>query len=625
MTKDSKEPLGRSFAALRETVQNLPGAPLFALFLLAWVILFTFLGNSTLGYFHLPSLLGWMSNAYATAEDDAHGYLLPYVVLALLWWKRAELAVLPKRIWPPALAFLALALLIHFAGYAGQQTRISIVAFYAGIWFLVGLVWGPSVMRHTFFPFCLLSFTVPLAAISDTLTFPLRHLATTITVKITQIVLGMNVHQVGTQIFDPSGRYTYEVAAACSGIRSLTMLAVITAVYAFVMFTKPWKRLLILACSVPLAILSNVLRLMTIIIASETVSAKAGEYVHDSTLISLLPYVIGFAGVFLTGRWIKEDRDIDMRELAIPLFAALAVSLVLQELFPVHGACPAVMVFPFAAVVVLGLLGAARNIIPALRAGALTAVVTLLLIIVTGAAVQHRAEIQRLGAPGVKLQREDMFALDPATTNRTLVSTQAVALPTNLVGYTSYPLPLLQIVHKMLPKDTTFGQRRYVAQDGFMVDNMVVLMGTDRTSIHRPQICLTGQGLQIVSQELDFVRMHDPHPYDLPVMKLKFKGRRMTQEGNEVTTQGVFVYWFVSDQNLTAEHGNRMMRMAYKLIRTGVLERWAYVITMAPCPPGGEELAYDRIKDFIRTSVPQYQVTSGAPIQPASTRADAKP
>ena len=54
--------------------------------------------------------------------------LIPFVVLGLFWWKRKEIMAVPKSPWWPASALLALALLIHGAGFMVQQTLISAAA-----------------------------------------------------------------------------------------------------------------------------------------------------------------------------------------------------------------------------------------------------------------------------------------------------------------------------------------------------------------------------------------------------------------------------------------------------------------------------------------------------------------
>ena len=49
--------------------QRLPNKGLFFVLLVAWLSLFHFLGNSTLGYIPTPSLLSWMRAAYSSTGD----------------------------------------------------------------------------------------------------------------------------------------------------------------------------------------------------------------------------------------------------------------------------------------------------------------------------------------------------------------------------------------------------------------------------------------------------------------------------------------------------------------------------------------------------------------------------
>jgi exosortase len=282
--------------------QQFPHRECFWVLLGAWLLLFHFLGNSTLGYVKTNSLFAWMIQIYEWSPDDTHGYFVPALVLVLLWWKQAELLPLPKRAWWPGLALLALALLVHVLGFLAQQARLSILGFYFGVYALTGLVWGGAWLRATWFPFCLLAFCVPVGSLTETITFPLRQLATSITVAISHSALGINVIQEGTRILDPTGRFEYEIAAACSGLRSLTALFVLTLIYGFMFFKKFGPRALIVLVAFPAALISNVLRLLMIVVAAQLFGQPGGNYVHHSPVLSFLPYVVGFSMVYLTGR-----------------------------------------------------------------------------------------------------------------------------------------------------------------------------------------------------------------------------------------------------------------------------------------------------------------------------------
>lgn len=305
---------------LREFWAALPDKVAFGWLCGLWLALFHFYGNSTLGYVDTPSLFGWMDYAYSNRADDEHGYYLPLVVVFLLWWKKDELMAVPKRVWSPGIALVLLALLIHVVGFQVQQTRLSIVGFYFGLFALGGVVWGWRWLGVTFFPFFLFAFGVPLGNKGDAITQPLRQLATDITAAIAQGPLGIHVIQNGTTIFDPSGKFSYEIAAACSGLRSLTAITVVAIIFAFVRFKAWWQRAIMIGAAVPLAIGSNVFRLTSIIVAAEAFGQDAGNYVHDSSWLSLLPYLPAFVGLavlawLLEGRWRSWIRRLGDKEI----------------------------------------------------------------------------------------------------------------------------------------------------------------------------------------------------------------------------------------------------------------------------------------------------------------------
>jgi exosortase len=300
--------------------QGMPDKPLFLVLLGAWLIFFHLLGNSTFGYVDTHSLYGWMNYAYGSSKDDELGYIIPLIVLGLCYWKRDELLAAPKRNWWPAMALVASALAVHLLGYAIQQTRISIVGFYFGVYALTGLAWGPAWLRASFFPVFLFAFAVPLGTMADFVTVPLRHLVSDITGWICGTLLGVDIIQEGVQFFDSKRRYAYEIAAACSGIRSLTVTLAFFAIYGFVAFRVRWKTAVIILSAFPLAVAGNIFRLALIILAAEVAESAqpgagqaAGNFVHDNGILSLLPYVPAFVGVLILGRVIKED---DRPELA---------------------------------------------------------------------------------------------------------------------------------------------------------------------------------------------------------------------------------------------------------------------------------------------------------------------
>jgi len=218
---------------------------------------------------------------------------------------------------------------------------------------------------------------------------------------------------------------------------------------------------------------------------------------------------------------------------------------------------------------------------------------------VTAGAVAHLKYHQRLGEPGVRWE-----ANGDGLRGR-------IALPERVLDYVSTNVEPAQVEWDVLPKDTSLARRLYRAPDGFEVLLGVVLMGTDRTSIHKPEYCLTSQGWQIVERTTTRLSVDRPHPYTLPVRR--FVTRRLGQlpDGRQVRWSGVYLFWFVADGRLTASHAGRMGWLAWDLIRHGVMPRWAYVSAFVVCPPGQEDRAAARAGEFLRAAVPLFQTTTG--------------
>ena len=102
-------------------------------------------------------------------------------------------------------------------------------------------------------------------------------------------------------------------------------------------------------------------------------------------------------------------------------------------------------------------------------------------------------------------------------------------------------------------------------------------MGTDRTSIHKAEYCLQGQGLHIDQFSRDTVHMTRPQPYDLPVIKILATESGQIA-GKPVTKKCVYVYWYVTDGALSNDRSvfGRMWDMTQKLLFSGGLLLGAY-------------------------------------------------
>jgi exosortase len=289
----------------REEWRQLPNRWFFFTLAVAWVVLFAFLGNATFNYLDSPSLYNWMFIIDTSPMvDEGHGLLIPFVVLALFWWRRKELLAQPPGLWWPALGLIVFALLLHILGYVSQQQRLSVIGFFLGLYGLTGLAWGRHWLKASFFPYFLFVFCIPVAEFADPLTMPLRLLVSRIVEIIAHLVLAPDLIREGTQLFDPQHTYAYEVAAACSGIRSLVALLALMTIYGFVNFKSSWKRAVMMLVALPLAVLGNVVRLCFTIVVAETFGQGAGKAVETDT--GYITFAVAVGCAFLVSRWLEK-------------------------------------------------------------------------------------------------------------------------------------------------------------------------------------------------------------------------------------------------------------------------------------------------------------------------------
>jgi len=184
-----------------------------------------------------------------------------------------------------------------------------------------------------------------------------------------------------------------------------------------------------------------------------------------------------------------------------------------------------------------------------------------------------------------------------------------IELPETVLNFTSTNVPESQVVLGYLPGDSSYVERHYQSADGGIpIEGTIVLMGADRTSIHNADYCLRGQGLTPFAKSIVNISVEGAASYSLPVSRWDVSGVFQQPDGQKIEVNGVYIFWFVADSDETPGHLEMMKRLALNLLRTGVLERWAYVSYFAPCAPGQEDATFERMKKLIAASVPEFQL-----------------
>ena len=266
----------RMGALTKEELTNICFASILIGFL---VVLFHLMGNYVANV-NSSSAFKWMvarwSDKESFGEDYSHGYLIPFVSLWVLWYKRNELRDAPKNVCRWGLFLIISALFFHWIGAKMQQTRISLVSLLMLLWGIPLYFWGWRVAMILLFPCSYLIFCVPLNFL-NALSGPLQSMA--VAVGYSGIHgLGIECTKVGTMLRSPY--FDLNVEVACSGLRSLLAMTALTAVYAYFTQKGIIKKWLLFLLSIPIAVVGNIGRIVSIALVSVTTGQKYAASLH---------------------------------------------------------------------------------------------------------------------------------------------------------------------------------------------------------------------------------------------------------------------------------------------------------------------------------------------------------
>lgn len=184
-------------------------------------------------------------------------------------------------------------------------------------------------------------------------------------------------------------------------------------------------------------------------------------------------------------------------------------------------------------------------------------------------------------------------------------------LPERVGEFVGTPGEISQAERLILPDDTEFARMNYKNEQGDMINVSIVLSGSEKRSIHRPEICLPAQGWSIGSGVVEKVPLQSGR--ELEVMKLMISRPVEVQPGEFRRLRSIFMYWFVGKDTTTPLHYVRILKTSWDRVFHKTNHRWAYVIVSAvvgeSLAPGGRtaEDTAAMLKDFIRQIVPFFQ------------------
>jgi exosortase len=187
-------------------------------------------------------------------------------------------------------------------------TDVNFASGFAFIVVLYGaIIWlyGWPVARAVAFPVAYLVFMVPLGRVLvDMFAQPMQLFSAQYGAVVAR-ALGIPAQTEGTTIHIPN--YTFEVAIACSGLKSVISMSALGTLYAYMVDAALWKRIVIVAASFPVAIAANGGRITATLILGRIFGQRAAEgFFHSFS--GMLVFLLALLGLFLVGAILQCTR-----------------------------------------------------------------------------------------------------------------------------------------------------------------------------------------------------------------------------------------------------------------------------------------------------------------------------
>ena len=505
-------------------------------------------------------LAGWWRTV---GENDEWIFcpLVPVLSAWLAWARREELRRLPVRPSWFGLVVLTLGLFAYWVGHRAGPAYPGLAAFQIVVAGFMLLLAGGRWMRVLFFPWLFLVFMWPAFPLEDQLALPLRLMTANLSSQMLNGI-GIDTLREGTGLLSAAdaGRgvaegqlFKLDVEDPCSGIRSLYALMMLAALYGYLFLRGVWPRLVLFTCAIPLAILGNLVRMVLLALGSLWfgMDFAVGRMVEGHMVISLFHELAGYAvfAVALLGMFtissLLEGRHWKRRARKVPADQAL-----------INASPPA-----------LGL-----HISAALALCATTLVLC-----------SSYSSQPVLSAPGVSMD-----------------------LPPSLGQAQGLEVPMTQRERGGLASDITLSRYQYLASNRSPVLATVVLSGESRRGLHRPDVCLPGQGWSIMDRMVVPVPLQDDAANE--AMMLRVYRDLPTEDGTVIRVRGINLFWYEGYGGVhTADYYTHVFLTYFDSVFKNLNHRWALVSFFIQLPesrPGEysgleEAQALEELREFV--------------------------
>lgn len=248
-------------------------------------------------------LFQWLSSTWNAETDFVHGWAVPvlFIVFCRQAWKLMQKEPLGSS--KLGLGLVIFGLLCYLASMRTMQPRVAFIGLPFIILGGVAYTAGWARAKHMIFTSFFWYFAVPVPGLQQATN--ILQLFVSKGCYLSGKLLGMDLVLSGSEIYVANSNL--DIAAGCSGIRSLMALVMIAAIYAYYSQDKWWKRAVLFSLALPLSMLGNYVRVFSIlVITSWGFEDFATGIYHDfSGLLFFFPVALlclYWAGSLLSGK-----------------------------------------------------------------------------------------------------------------------------------------------------------------------------------------------------------------------------------------------------------------------------------------------------------------------------------
>jgi exosortase len=286
------------------------------------------LAAAVYGVFHVE--IYSIVHRWLTDSSWSHGFLIPFFSLYFINQKKKEMLTAQFRPNYLGLVFLicnlVLYLLFVFVYRFGYLMDIMIIPVIGSLVLFIG---GWKLVKYTWLPVIYIFFAIPIpTSIYNDLTIPLRAHDAQIAAVFLNLVKGLEANASGVIIdivykgvkLEPG----LDVAEACSGMRLLMAFLALGVAMAYLHDRRIWQRLILVASTVPIAILCNIVRVViTAFIYVLWDPRYAQGIYHDMLGMAMLPLAFGLYGAlawFMSNLVVEEtvQKEVIIRRKDLP-------------------------------------------------------------------------------------------------------------------------------------------------------------------------------------------------------------------------------------------------------------------------------------------------------------------